>query len=1483
MAVLAYVTEACGNDARSHNCIDALERQCRAIEEAQSAGIYFDRFPQPYLVKKQFGGRRGRLIAIERQVGEHTVVVFLAVMIRGDRDYASGFSQEPEAYGKRFLLTRIDEQDLITSTEERTRVGDVPAKPVPSDTELLWLYGMFSHRATPARDGASSDDQSQDMMVFETGEWVSQVNEDRVAKFLALIAPVCLGALDGPAGLHWLEIPNKSGWGIWVNRSVGRLLLTSVVAGTDQAAAEAAAKELAARIEAGGSDALLRASRRAYPALILAVEELWLDLEKETTANMALSPEESEILEAARQSPQPFPLFINGRAGSGKSTILQYLFADLLFTHLGSDFVGRIAPPLYLTANGALLRSAREFVSRLLEQGADYLAAGPTATPVQVADVLGSAFQEFQPFLLSLLSPDDCGSKFNPADRVDYARFRRMWEARFGRDRVALQTFGPDLSWHVIRTYIKGTSAEDFLDVEDYAHLPENQLTVTSTTFQTVFERVWLNWYSQELESNLLWDDQDLARHILKYDLAKPTWPGIFCDEAQDFTRLELEILLRLNLYSDRSLPPEAVQRVPFVFAGDQFQTLNPTGFRWDSIKAAFTEKFIFELDPARRTGRAELNYRELQFNYRSTEKIVKFSNHVQALRSALFDLPALHPQRPWASDVPTRHVSWFRANDGHFWSKFDEDPTRWVIVVPCSEGEESDYVTSDPILSEHVPVENGVPRNVLSSARAKGCEYPAVIVYGFGSASPANVVELLTDPEYVPTGLEASLPLQYFVNRLYVAVSRPKRQLVVVDSETGLVRLWHFARDDTAVVSVLDHIKHGQNVWGEWIEGMALGQPRDLEGGQAEDPRENAKAFEEDGIARNDPFLLNLAATAYRSVGDLQRSRECRARALEADQKFLEAGQGYLEARMAVPQALRCLWRAGDKGWKVLRDATADFPQLTSEIEHRWAVGSSQSPNPVSAVQSLGALLQRLKLDKEFAQQARSAGVWPRAIEGMISQLFGSGGPLVSRENAIQLLDELDGIGSCGLTLPERWIGEVCFLAGQTRRAIEYWDRFGDTKSQRYLQAKSSIEAYPNVLEWLDRLEDMEGVIAAYEAHPLQRLKAEHAAIVANALRAKERLAAALSVHWRAEAVQPMFDEVVQIFRGGNADLASRGMHAAIRLAVTTGHWRMLKDLCDKGEFTPSREWKDKAVRAWVKSIADDLRATLVRTIARLDIREPDADGLQAISAFHRDWLRVKGRQWERSVSLTEAGAAFERLGRIVDAIQYYEALHSERLSADDTAFARLRWFVVKDRQLAHERERGNGKRAKEIEEELLRRQENWRLKAPDQIDDFPLLPDLPEPSFSDGMDQKSTEGSQAAGDDAGLATPPIDTPVTLQPEVSTATTSVRTANQDEVLIETSRSRPTPETIQTATLGVLRLELSRANGRCNISHAATLDQVSIRWSEQKVRGDVDFKQQISGTWVCDAWGLVVSLPQEGEELLVLTLKDARVRWSALK
>jgi len=1429
MALFVYITDSCREDARTHALSDEIERLKERIESTQSTS-HFNPFPPPYLVKKKMGGRQGRLIADIRKHGEQAVVVFLAIMIRGDKAYENQFAVNPVAYGSQHFQHLVRPEELEAYLEERTRREPPPAKPEVADHEYGFLYESFAHRQSAVEED----------MVYETTEWKDAVGESRIANQLVRFAQPCLDALTKELGIHHLAIEGKSGWGIWVHRSEGRLLLLTPVTDESVQSAARVVEQYHSQLEGDNLANILRASRRAYPAYMLADEDTWVEIEKEPVANMALSPEESEVLLSARAAEGAFPLFINGRAGSGKSTILQYLFADLLYYYLSNSQSQVMAPPVYLTANGELLRVARSFVERILRNESAFRTHGGNDLLADSQDILNEAFREFQPHLLSMVDAMTRHQRFAPSKRVDYSMFRKLWRDWFGQDREAIRDFGPDISWHVIRTYIKGMNSEVLMEPDDYMQLPENQITVTKSTFEKVFERVWEGRYSKISEAQGLWDDQDLARYVLENNLAHPTHPAVLCDEAQDFTRIELELLLRLNLFSNRSIQPHDLSRVPFVFAGDQFQTLNPTGFRWDSVKAAFVEKFIQALDPAGRSGRAELNYRELRYNYRSTPPIVRFSNGIQALRAALFQMPEMRPQTPWTKSSRAFPVVWFQADDNAFWQRFKEADT-FVVIVPCNEGEEADYVRNDPYLRNYIRLEDGIPQNVLSAARAKGREYPVVVVYGFGSDMPKGLMDPLA---IVSAGAELdrdqSLPKEYFINRLYVAASRPKQRLIVVDNHTGLNVLWDFARSDEAARVVLDRANHGRKVWSfdledessPVVEGMTMGKAEDLTRESAADPLENAKTYAEDGRARKDPFLLRQAVMAYRSAREPAKALECKALALEIEGSFLEAAQSYSAAGLVIPEAVRCLWKSGKPGWDRLVQLGNENAAVCRETEYKLAraiVGSETKAETV--IQLFQEVLDRLP-DVTFSNYVLREGIWREAAKVLLQSIQKT----ASQSEAVAISPVLDSLESGGLSLPDRNMAEVYCKAGRLKDAVSRWEKAGETKTEDYLRAKAAIEPYPGKLLSMVKTRSYEEITREFESHQGTVLNTEQWTAVAEAYLQQQMTEQAMNAAWEASDSSLLRRGALKALGSGHESKAIQAIGLALIVMLKQEEWECLARFAATLEFAPEASWNETPPRELIEKSADTMQCILVRGLARSDkFAEMPGHLQRQFGDFLRRFLRVKEGLWRGFVTVEEAGSAIERGGRFSDALAFYEAVAREpNFSDDEKNFARLRWILSKNRQLDYERSQAaKSKKTADLQHELAEAMARMGVKHIADLPKFPALEPLTKP------------------EDTKLAT--RDVPQKFQIETSTSVPPPIATNPQNAPIASSSSLP--DRIA-SKIGDFTITFSRSIGRCNISNDTTMQTGFVSVLEGKAGGEKEARTIGQKEWLFDEWQL---------------------------
>ena len=362
----------------------------------------------------------------------------------------------PREVGPKLFDGSIGEEELRQYLESRAGGPPPTHRPLPSDNEYGFLYSSFQHHWQ--NDGPTADGSRQaDSLVCETAEWVEQVTSAALTPHLSRLAEPCLEALSFPIGHQRIPVKGKVGWEVSSYRTDEVLLLLGVST-DEQTGAKLLRRAEAIEAELGDDPktALLQASQRAYPAIILGDEDLPVGpAADDPLSNMALSPEESQVLESARSPEHGFPLFINGRAGSGKSTILQYLFADLLFYYLKRDDSEGLAPPIYLTANGELLQTARKMVERMLGSEAQFVGEGRSLLEKNEGS-LDQSFAQFLPYLRSLVPTDVLSSRFRPQDRVSYGRYRRMWDEKYSKDKQAKKEYGPDLSWHMVPHIHKG-------------------------------------------------------------------------------------------------------------------------------------------------------------------------------------------------------------------------------------------------------------------------------------------------------------------------------------------------------------------------------------------------------------------------------------------------------------------------------------------------------------------------------------------------------------------------------------------------------------------------------------------------------------------------------------------------------------------------------------------------------------------------------------------------------------------------------------------------------------------------------------------------------------------------------------------------------------------------------------------------------------------------------------------------------------------
>lgn len=1039
-----------------------------------------------YKVKEQML----RLVFMVRQIAvaeKSTWVFCLAAIFRHDNQYHE-YLQDRRTYGNKNFEHLISENEIGEFVRERLADDDtITALPRVPDSLLPWLEPP----------SFSSEASLEDLVVYESEEWVEMAARqeaiERRSVFWDLVKDLeaihrnekNLSEIDRPD----IKVVNSGDCFVYYARvttcdPAPRRILFLIAPFSKRPDRETLInlinKACPTADKLSGGDLswtwLARFAKRAYPHYMLLDQEAWFDIQREKESNLALSPEEEEVLRSLSQQPTAeaagLPAFLNGRAGSGKSTMLFYLFADYCFRKiLKPDLPGT---PLFLTYSKLLCDAARDSVNRILSCHHKYREqTSPSADKASYRKMINECFQDFQSFLRESLR-GNTERRFLPEKRITFVRFRQMLaESKLKKS----HRISPEMAWHVIRTFIKGYSAIGFMTREDYAEIPaKDAATVDQETFAFIFDTIWKQWYlpltSVSEDGDGWWDDLDLAREALIHSdsvLKKEnSWPVIFCDEAQDFTRVELQLILKLSTWSGYDLGFNFKPHLPCAFAGDPFQTLNPTGFRWESVRATFLEEVLRMLDPEDRLGLG-LSFKELKLNYRSSPSIVRTTNLIQFMRHILFDHKNLEPQQAWQSyeDAAPRK---FLLGQNLSADQLKEHLSDTNIIVPCESDEILDFIKADPVLTAVFPdaAKGTVPKEIMTATQAKGLEFNRVVLYKFGEACPPDIWSEGRSPK--DPGQRMSI--EFYFNKLYVAISRARKYLFVIDTPEGDAKLWKLAEDRNSLDKLRKRASKPE-IWEEF-EVISHGRVKDLQEFKVDDKINEARQFENAGKRDEDPDMMERAAGWYRSASWNEEEKECRAWAMKFRHEYLKAGQAFLRLKMEEP-AWNCFWSGmhwsemvamgqqnPQRGGPELRIASlmansqASIEMFTDFLDDRArknAIGFADSP-------------QWLAFSDRLKTLATSALSDPNTSSATFQKLASS----------IVNLAEKNFPGM-------RELAADCYAKAELYKdAVRWYEKAGMQKTQKYFRAKGRAEGIPAGLIWFQRANDYDEILAAWE-----------------------------------------------------------------------------------------------------------------------------------------------------------------------------------------------------------------------------------------------------------------------------------------------------------------------------------------------------------------------------------------------------------------
>ena len=571
------------------------------------------------------------------------------------------------------------------------------------------------------------------------------------------------------------------------------------------------------------------------------------------------------------------PFLVVGSAGSGKT---------VLTLEKMKEVVGGV---LYVTRSPYLVDN-----SRSLYYGMNY-----------ENDDQEVSFLSFHEFLESIHVPDTREMLF-----ADFARW-------FSRHRVATGLKDPYQLFEEFNGVISGSSPErGCLSRDDYLALGIRQSIYSHEEREKVhdlFEK-----YRAHLKDSGHHDVNVLSHQYR--DLVTPRWDFIVVDEVQDFTNVQLDLVMR-----------SLKDRRRFILCGDSNQIVHPNFFSWAGLRQYFYGLSGVD-QPVNLT-------RVLNTNYRNSGSVTELANRILRLKRARFGSVDRESNFLVKSRGDKSGAVALLPNRPDVTGQLDDktrQSTRFAIVVMHNDQK------AEAKRSFRTPL-------IFSIQEAKGLEYENMILYDFVTGDEARFREMVLDvaPEDLMGGelkyarardkSDKSLEIfKFHINALYVAVTRAVANVYLVESNPGQ-RLF-----DLLGIKVLDgrlDLEVQQSSLAEWQREASLLE-RQGKTEQAEEIRNK---------------ILGIQETPWQPLTS-DRLRELTEEAFDANNKIKDG-------KKALPLFEYAL--LGHDRARLSRLLLADFrPARRLEQSLKILVQKYFMPYSVKRTETVRALVERYGVD---------------------------------------------------------------------------------------------------------------------------------------------------------------------------------------------------------------------------------------------------------------------------------------------------------------------------------------------------------------------------------------------------------------------------------------------------------------------------------------------------------------------------------------
>ena len=496
------------------------------------------------------------------------------------------------------------------------------------------------------------------------------------------------------------------------------------------------------------------------------------------------------------------PLLIDGHAGTGKSIIIALRIAAHFKIWDSEDRKDENIPNLLVVAyNKRVLDMIEKYVNywiskmipEFYEKYLDRIHYLPTLNLYH-----------------QMLKKEDYSNIPIPTSVEANATFVNFYKfkSEFFNNLELNEYISAEQAWHFIRGVLKGRElgwhGSEKITLDDFSSITGKDGKISRKVTEKMSSEMIENLlnihykYEQWRKENKYLDDIDLVRRAMEAiefgnsksgDLISK-YHTTLIDEGQDLTIVEFKLLTYLL--------KEYPGKINIVVGGDPLQTINPTGFSWENLETFITRKVIedsgndkFDIRPSR-----------MLVSHRMPKSLVDFANVIINARGYVSDedVDLMKALDEHSTEGFIARVS-YDVNDEEQREKMSNfiqeslGSDIGTIIWSRDSKELQELKSRDKTLDNLTAIssDGGISEDIHSIESVKGLEFETVILYRFGDLADSfnKLVNESLSLEKKATS-ENLYELLYFLNRLFIAATRSKKNIIIIDSNESIEENWN-------------------------------------------------------------------------------------------------------------------------------------------------------------------------------------------------------------------------------------------------------------------------------------------------------------------------------------------------------------------------------------------------------------------------------------------------------------------------------------------------------------------------------------------------------------------------------------------------------------------------------------------------------------------------------------------------------------------